>query len=195
MKQLVRYFVQGCLVTAPIAITVYVVMFVLTTLDQIMPVSVPVLGFVLLVAIVTAIGFVASSVVGEAVFREAERWLTRVPLIKVLYNSIKDLIGAFVGDKKSFDKPVMVSLVPGSSAKALGFLTRDKLTFLEDHVAVYLPQAYNFAGNVIICRRDLVTPLDVNSADLMAFIVSGGVSRTRHEAESMMPPPPHAAGG
>jgi uncharacterized membrane protein len=77
----------------------------------------------------------------------------------------------------------------------LGFLTRDKLTFLEDHVAVYLPQSYNFAGNVIICRRDLVTPLDVNSADLMAFIVSGGVSKTRHEAESMMPPPPHAAGG
>jgi uncharacterized membrane protein len=195
MKQLVRYFVQGCLVTAPIAITVYVVMFVLTTLDQIMPVKVPVLGFLLLVAIVTAIGFVASSVVGEAVVREGERWLNRVPLIKVLYNSIKDLIGAFVGDKKSFDKPVMVSLVPGSSAKALGFLTRDKLTFLEDHVAVYLPQSYNFAGNVIICRRDLVTPLDVNSADLMAFIVSGGVSKTRHEAESMMPPPPHAAGG
>src|SRR5687767_13709608 len=136
MKQFVRYFVQGCLVTAPIAITVYVVIFVLTTLDQIMPVKVPILGFLLLVAIVTAIGFVASSVVGEAVVREGERWLNRVPLIKVLYNSIKDLIGAFVGDKKSFDKPVMVSLVPGSSAKALGFLTRENLTFLEDHVAV-----------------------------------------------------------
>jgi uncharacterized membrane protein len=192
MKLLIRYFVQGCLVTTPIVITIYVVGWVLATLDRIMPVPVPLLGVALLVVIVTAIGFFSSGVIGKTAVREAERWLNRVPLVKVIYNSIKDLLGAFVGEKKSFDKPVMVPLVPGSSAKVLGFLTRERLAFLEDHVAVYVPQSYNFAGNLIVCRRELVTPIDVNSADLMAFIVSGGVSPTRRDAESMVPSVPRS---
>jgi uncharacterized membrane protein len=107
-----------------------------------------------------------------------------MPLVKVLYNSIKDLIGAFVGDKKNFDKPVMVSLVPGSPARVLGFLTREHLSFADEYVAVYFPQSYNFAGNVVLCRREQITPLDVPSSDLMAFIVSGGVTPTRPEAEA-----------
>ena len=184
MKTLLKYFVQGCLVIAPIAVTFYLLYLVFKTIDEMMPVGVPILGFVIAAGIVTLIGFLTSSVIGRAVVRAGEAWLNRVPLVKVLYNSIKDLIGAFVGQRKSFDKPVMVSLVPGSSAKALGFMTREKLAFIDDHVAVYFPQSYNFAGNVIICKRDLVEPIDVNSSDLMAFIVSGGVSPTRREAEA-----------
>jgi uncharacterized membrane protein len=181
MKRIARWFVQGCLVIAPIAITVYVVYLALAAVAKLMPGSTPLVGFAVGAAVVTLVGFFASSVVGKAVVSFAEGWLGRVPLVKLLYNSIKDLIGAFVGETKSFDRPVMVSLVPGSSAKVLGFMTREKLAFLDDHVAVYFPQSYNFAGNVVVCRRDIVEPIDVESADLMAFIVSGGVSPTRRE--------------
>ena len=184
MRPLIRYFVQGCLVTAPIAITVYVVYWFVRTVDRLVPIGVPALGVLILVSAITAVGFFASSVLGRAAVRETERVLSRMPLIKVLYNSIKDLIAAFVGDKKSFDKPVMVSLVPGSPMRVVGFLTRERLAFADDYVAVYFPQSYNFAGNVVLCRREQITPLDVPSSDLMAFIVSGGVTPTRREAEA-----------
>jgi uncharacterized membrane protein len=103
----------------------------------------------------------------------AERWLTSVPLAKLIYTSIRDLINAFVGDKKRFDRPVAVMLAPGSRIRALGFVTRDGLDSLGlgDQVAVYFPQSYNFAGNLVVVPRDQVEPLTVSTRDLMTFIV------------------------
>ena len=108
--------------------------------------------------------------------RSMENALTRVPLLKLLYTSIRDLINAFVGDKKRFDRPVAVAFT--ESARALGFVTRETLhgLHLPGHVAVYFPQSYNFAGNLLIVPKELVEPLDVHPTDMMAFIVSGGVS-------------------
>ena len=107
-----------------------------------------------------------------------EKILSRLPLIKLLHSSIKDLIGAFVGEKKKFDQPVLVTLMKDSEAKALGFITRKSMDFLglKDQVAVYFPQSYNFAGSVIIVPRAQVTPVEGDSSEVMAFIVSGGVS-------------------
>ncbi len=95
----------------------------------------------------------------------------------MLYSAIKDLIEAFAGKKKSFDKPAIVELTPGG-AKALGFITRETLEFLSlsDHVSVYFPQSYNFAGSVLIFPTERVTPIDIDSSEAMAFVVSGGVS-------------------
>ena len=102
--------------------------------------------------------------------------LVLLPLLKLLYTSIRDLINAFVGDKKRFDRPVAVAFT--ESARALGFVTRETLhgLHLPGHVAVYFPQSYNFAGNLLIVPKELVEPLDVHPTDMMAFIVSGGVS-------------------
>ena len=73
--------------------------------------------------------------------------------------------------------PVLVTLGEGSGG-FLGFATRDSLDVLglPDHVAVYFPQSYNFAGNVLLFPRERVRPLEASSAQVMAFIVSGGVS-------------------
>ena len=75
-------------------------------------------------------------------------------------------------------EPVLVALLPGSSARALGIITRESLAELglPGDVAVYLPQSYNFAGQVLVVPASAVTPLDAPSSDVMAFIVSGGVS-------------------
>jgi uncharacterized membrane protein len=98
--------------------------------------------------------------------------------VKLVYSSIKDLINAFVGERKSFDKPVLVRLSPDDSVRALGFVTREALASLglPEHVAVYFPQSYNFAGNLLIVPHDAIQPLSVSSGELMTFIVSGGVS-------------------
>jgi uncharacterized membrane protein len=70
-----------------------------------------------------------------------------------------------------------VELIPGGP-RALGFITNDDLTSLTlgGSVAVYMPQSYNFAGQLLIFAKDHVTPLQIDSADAMKFIVSGGVS-------------------
>jgi uncharacterized membrane protein len=75
-------------------------------------------------------------------------------------------------------RPVLVKLSTTSDINVVGFLTRESLENIgiADKVAVYLPQAYNFAGNLIIVSREQVTPLKAESGDIMAFIVSGGVA-------------------
>jgi uncharacterized membrane protein len=178
MKTLFGYFLRGCLLLLPAAATVYIAVLVFTTIDNMVPIGVPGLGFALTVVVITLGGFLTSNVVGRAAFDVTERWLTRVPLVKLVYTSIRDLIAAFVGDKKRFDRPVAVMFAPGSRIRALGFVTREGLEALGlgDQVAVYFPQSYNFSGNLIVVPRDQVEPLSVSTTDLMTFIVSGGVS-------------------
>jgi uncharacterized membrane protein len=178
MKRIVRYFLEGLLYVIPLAVTIFVLYKIFVTVDGFLQLPVPGLGFVLTVVGITLIGFLASNVLTRGLLSLVDRLFERVPFIKLIYTSIKDLIGAFVGDKKSFDKPVLVTLTAGSQAKAIGFITRESLENygLADHVAVYFPQSYNFAGNLLIFPKEQVQPLDVESSEAMAFLVSGGVS-------------------
>ncbi len=179
---------------APVGITFYLGWLAVVTIDQILPIGIPGLGFLLTVLLVTAVGFATSNVVGNAVVNQLERWLIRVPLVKLMYSSIKDLINAFVGDKKRFDRPVLVSLTGDPDLCALGFVTRESLgpLRLSDHVAVYFPQSYNFAGNLVVVPKTRVRSVEASSGDVMAFIVSGGVSGLGigEHALSIPPPPP-----
>jgi uncharacterized membrane protein len=178
MKTLLRYFLRGCLAILPIAATIYVAYTVVVTIDHWVPVGVPGLGFVLTVVLITLAGFLTSNVAGRAALDLMDRMLARVPLAKLVYTSIRDLLGAFVGEKKRFDRPVAVSIMPGSRARMLGFITREHLEALgmKNEVAVYFPQSYNFAGYLAVVPRDQIEPLDVSTTDLMTFVVSGGVS-------------------
>jgi uncharacterized membrane protein len=189
-KLLVRYFIRGCLVLTPLALTLYIVFWILRTIDHILPVGIPGVGLIITITLITLAGFLTSNVVGRGVLEFTERGLTRLPLVKLLYTSIKDLVRAFMGDKKSFDRPVAVTLHPASGTKALGFITRDGLHLLgmPHHVAVYFPQSYNFAGYIAIVPHEQVEALDVSSAELMTFIISGGVSGFG-VGQSLLPPP------
>ena len=197
MKTLFGYFLRGCLALLPIAATVYVAFVVVATIDHWVPVGVPGLGFALTIALITLAGFLTSNVVGRAALDVTDRLLARVPLAKLVYTSIRDLLGAFVGEKKRFDRPVAVTLVPGSRARMLGFVTRDRLDALggHDEVAVYFPQSYNFAGYLAVVPRDQVEPLSVSTTDLMTFVVSGGVSGLGIEPAPVSRTPPPSRGG
>ena len=100
-----------------------------------------------------------------------------MPLIRILYNALRDLFGAFVGSQRKFDKPVAVT-INQHGLKVLGFLTAERFDDpqLQGHVSVYLPESYNFAGNLIVVPKERVQPLDADGAEFMAFIVSGGVT-------------------
>ena len=177
MKRLLNYFLKGLLVFVPVALTVFAVVFIFTKLDSLLKLPIPGMGLIITILAITLIGFLASNFIGNKFFELLDGLFIKLPVVKMLYSAIKDLIAAFAGEKKSFDKPAIVELTPGG-AKALGFITRESLDFLSlsDHVAVYFPQSYNFAGSVLIFATERVTPIYIDSSEAMAFVVSGGVS-------------------
>jgi uncharacterized membrane protein len=196
LKVLMRYFLRGCLVTAPLGLTLYIVWVVLRTIDRLLPLPIPGLGLVVTVGLITLIGVLTSNVVGRSVVEVADALLGRLPLVKLVYTSIKDLVSAFVGDKRRFDTPVAVTLAPAGGPRLLGFVTRESLAGLgmPDAVAVYVPQSYNFAGYLLVVPRAQVEVLPLPPAEVMTFIVSGGVSGFG-VGQSIIPPmppiPPH----
>lgn len=178
MTDLARNFFEGLLILVPVGVTVTVAVFVFDFIDGWLHIPIPGVGFIVTVGLITLTGRFASNVFVQKVIDGTERLLTRAPLVKLVYTSIKDLIAAFMGEKKRFDQPVIVALTPGGHAEAIGFVTRSSMEFigLLDHVAVYFPQSYNFAGNLLVFPKDQVRPLEAESSEIMAFLVSGGVA-------------------
>ncbi len=178
MQELARNFFEGLFLVVPVAVTIYVVFLVFNVIDGWLNIPVPGIGFILTIGMLILVGRLASNVFFRGALGSLEKVLTRTPFIKLVYTSLKDLIEAFMGEKKRFNQPVLVTLVPGGHAEAIGFVTRQNLDLLglEDRVAVYFPQSYNFAGNLLVVHRSQIRALKTDSADIMTFIVSGGVS-------------------
>jgi uncharacterized membrane protein len=178
MRRFVNWFLQGMVFLVPIAVTVWLVVSVMRVVDGWLGIPIPGLGIVVTVGLTTLVGFLATNFLTRRVLDAIDHGLDRLPFVKLLHTSTKDLMNAFIGEKKRFTQPVAVELVAGSGVLALGFVTDAALAHLDlgDQVAVYLPQSYNFAGQLLIVPRDRVRNLQVENAHLMAFIVSGGVS-------------------
>ncbi|QCR23546.1 DUF502 domain-containing protein [Pontibacter sp. SGAir0037] len=179
MKRLFSYFINGLLIIAPITITIWIVVAIIDWLDTMFDLGVPGLGILLMVIMLTIVGFLSSSFLVKPFLVLTERVFHKVPLIGIVYSSIKDLFDAFVGDNQKFNRPVMVKMSEETDNYKLGFLTQDQLTsiHLEDKVAVYFPHSYNFSGELFLVPAKNVVYLDLPSSEVMKFVVSGGVSK------------------
>ena len=185
VRPLGRYFLRGLLVVVPLGLTIYVFFSVLNWVDgllqfeQFSRYNFPGLGLLLTLLLITVAGALASNFLAQQLLSLIEGWVGRLPLIKLVYNSLRDLTDAFVGDKKSFDKPVWFVENEGSQVKRLGFVTRQSLEplGLDDHVAVYMPLSYTFGGFLVAVPRHSVHEVQLDSGSMMALIVSGGISR------------------
>lgn len=183
-KRFITYFLRGLLFVVPLALTVYVIILILKFLDGIIPIPVPGLGILIMFSFITFMGFLASIFVTRPLFDIFEKLMFKVPLVNILYTSIKDLMSAFVGDKKKFNTPVIVKL--SNNMFRLGFITQEDLSVLGEVnlVAIYFPHSYNFSGNLYLVPRENVRILEnVRSTDVMKFIVSGGVSKMSGNVE------------
>jgi uncharacterized membrane protein len=146
-------------------------------------IGIPGAGVLAAFLIVTLVGVLASGLVTRTLVDMIDQVLERLPFVRLLYTSAKDLLNAFVGEQRKFNRGVRVEF-GNSDTHVLGFVTADALDHLgmSGYVAVYVPQSYNFAANLILVRAEKVVPLAVESSELMAFIVSGGVSRSAEAA-------------
>jgi len=181
------YFFQGLLFLAPISITLYLIYIAFVYVDgllakyirDILGFVVPGLGIVIILASITIIGFLGSLFIFKPLWSLFERFITKAPLIKIIYTSVKDLLEAFVGKKKRFNEPVLVQINKDSNLKKIGFVTNKDLEFLgiENHqLAVYLPHSYAWSGNLFIVDAENVEPIDAQPAEVMKFIISAGVT-------------------
>lgn len=188
MKTLLNYFFRGLLFVFPIFATFYVIIQLVNWIDEVfssilyswMPIEIPGLGVITALFLIALLGFIVSRAISKPLFTYFEDLLARIPFIKIIYTALKDFIEAFVGDKKKFNKPVIVTFAEGIDR--IGFITEKNLGFLNlnDRVAVYCPHSYNFSGNLFLVDPNRITPLNVNSSDAMKFAVSAGVTQIDH---------------
>jgi uncharacterized membrane protein len=173
-----RYFFRGLLFIVPLALTVYILLESIQWLDGLIPVKVPGLGLLIIVVTITLFGYLGSTLLVKPFFDIMERLIIKLPLANIIYTSLKDLMVAFVGDKRKFSKAVMVVMNKDFGIHKLGFITQEDLSHLgmPGKVAVYLPHSYNFSGNLFIVPKENVIPIEAPGADVMKFIVSGGVA-------------------
>ncbi|MBK7886522.1 MAG: DUF502 domain-containing protein [Bacteroidetes bacterium] len=92
---------------------------------------------------------------------------------------MKDLIEAFVGEKKRFNEPVLVTVNSNPSVQRFGFITENDLSRLglaKEKLAVYLPFSYGFNGQLVVVDATQVQKLDASGTEMMKFVISGGVT-------------------
>lgn len=179
-RRATRYFLKGLVLIVPLGITFYVVYKVFMFLDGLIPYEVPGVSILIIIAGTTFLGIIGTVLIQTPLKSLFNKTIDRVPLIKVIYTSVRDMLAAFVGNEKRFNKPVMVKVGRDADLYKLGFVTQKDLTYLgikEGKSAVYLPHSYNFSGNLFIVDNDLITPIDAPSDEIMKFIVSGGITR------------------
>ncbi|MDB5137832.1 MAG: hypothetical protein JWP37_4435 [Mucilaginibacter sp.] len=189
-RALLNYFIKGLIVVVPIGAAIFLIYWAVSTLDNALnlsdilwtdskgkPIYIPGLGIVNVLILILVAGILVTNVITEPIKRWFNRWINRLPIFKFLYSSIKDLTEAFVGEEKKFNEPVLVE-VNEFGLKKIGFLVQKDLTKLNlpGEVAVYFPLSYSFAGQVVIVSADKVKPIDKSAAQMMKFVISGGVS-------------------
>lgn len=197
LKKLLQYFFQGMIVLAPIGITLWVVVGLFRWIDGFLPNlinslfpdllekdaagnlrSLPGLGFIVVVALVLLVGWISSLFVVGRLVTLLDTVLEKTPGIKFIYSSVKDFLEAFAGNKKKFDKPVLVN-VDGVDIWRIGFITQQSSEDfgLKDHVTVYVPHSYAISGITYFVPKEKIKPLpSISAADAMKYTVSGGVT-------------------
>lgn len=201
LKKLLQYFFQGLIVLAPIGITIWVVLGLFNFVDDILPnivhilapdflpndkdgnlTKIPGLGFVVVIVLVLFVGWISSLFIVGRLVAVLDTALEKTPGIKFIYSSVKDFLEAFAGNKKKFDKPVLVN-IDAPDVWRIGFVTQQNAHEfgMQEHVTVYVPHSYAISGITYIVPRERIRPLpNVSASDAMKYAVSGGVTNV-HE--------------
>ena len=194
MASLKKYIIAGLLVWLPFAATVVIVKLLIDLLDKTLlllppewhPVallgfSIPGFGIILALSILLLTGMLAANLFGRRFVEIWERILNKIPLVRSIYGSIKQISNTiFDPSGKSFRKVVMLQY-PRKGLWSIGFLTNDnvgdEMSAVDDQlVAVFIPTTPNpTSGFIIMTRNDEITELNISVEEGFKFIISMGV--------------------
>ena len=196
-RKLLQYFLQGLLIMAPIAITAYAIIWVVGSIDSLIPIftykdlqgNVKVqnygIGFLIIIATLIIVGYFSSFFITGRAVSFVDKILEKTPGIKYIYSTTRDFFEAFAGDKKKFTKHVLAN-VDDNDVWRFGFITREDMEEfdLKDYVTVYIPMAYSVAGNVYVIPKSRVKHItNISAAQTMKFAVSGGITDVDDDPE------------
>ncbi len=195
-RKLFKYFLQGLIILAPITITISAVLSLFNWVDSILPDffqshfpklafdengiprRIPGLGFILVTGIVLVVGYTSSSFIVSKMVELFDKILEKTPGIKIIYSTIKDFFEAFAGNRRKFDRAVLVS-IEAPDVWRIGFITHEELTEfgLPKNILVNKLPSYAFAGHLYFVKKERVRLItDITSTDAMKFAISGGVT-------------------
>ena len=205
LRRLLTLFLQGLVVLAPIGITLWVVIGLFNFVDGILPnvmhalapglwelgdngqvKKIPGTGFLVVVLLVLITGWISSLLFFGRVVAMIDNLLEKTPGIKYIYSSVKDFLEAFAGNKKKFDKPVLVN-VDAPGVWRIGFITQKSSVALgmSELITVYVPHSYAISGITYLVPADHVKPLSgITAADAMKYTISGGVTEVEIRDET-----------
>ena len=178
--KILRYFIQGLIILAPIAITAWALYWLFEKVDGILRpyVNIPGLGFIIIIAFVLLVGWVSSNFLMGSFLNFFDGWMERTPGIKFIYSSTKDFFEAFGGEKKKFNQAVLAHAF-ANDVWVVGFLTDEEMQKFDlgaNHVSVYVPQSYHWAGQLFILPREKVKKIEkLTAGEAMKYAVTGGV--------------------
>lgn len=195
-RLLTKIFLQGLAVMLPIIVTVWILYWLATTAEVFLGGTVRWLfpglpywnglGVVLGVLLVFGIGLLMNSWVTRRLISAAEGLLERIPVVKSIYGSIRDL-AKFLSPKDAKDGfQKVVSVAVTREVRVIGFVTREDFTGLSDGlgdkkdlIAVYLPMSYQIGGYTAYLPRAAVQPLEMSVEDAMRFTLTAAMSGPR----------------
>ena len=199
IRKLFQYFLQGILIIAPITVTVYTIYWVVSSIDNLIPIFYTKnedgryvvqnygLGFLIIIIAICLIGYLSSFFIKLKLFSLFEAMMAKTPGIRFIYTTVKEFFEAFAGEKKKFNKPVLAN-IDDNDVWRIGFITQEEVKDFHfiDYVAVYIPMSYSIAGNVYLLPKNRVKPItNINPTDAMKFAISGGVTHIEEMKETM----------
>lgn len=198
--RVVRWFLNGLALLAPLAITLFVIYQLIVFFDGMLRNVVPEgfffpgIGLLIVLIVITFVGFLSDTLVFRPVvqwiIRRVEDLFSRIPLLKVVYSVVRDIMTVLGSKESKLGTPVLVCIDEQVNLWRVGFLTQERVfsgeaNSGEEMVAVYVPHSYNFSGNLLIVERKKVRPLrGVDSVELLKFIISGGMVSVRREEQT-----------
>ncbi|HQR12899.1 MAG TPA: DUF502 domain-containing protein [Casimicrobiaceae bacterium] len=205
-----RYLIAGLLVWVPLGITIYVLHFLVTTLDQtlllfpegahpdkLLGFHIPGFGVLISFGLLLLTGVVAANFFGARLIHFWENLLGRIPVVKSIYSSVKQVSDTLLSDSgNAFRKALLVEF-PHEGSWTIAFLTGTPapsvLAHLEgEHLSVYVPTTPNpTSGYFIVVPRSRVRELDMTVDEALKYVISMGVVSPRaRAARTPVPPPP-----
>lgn len=199
MKRHLKVLLAGALVVVPFAITVYIVWalagwlgrqgyMLLNSLgvpDSFPDWLVALLGAMMVVLCIYLVGLMTKLWIFRYSLGLLESWITRLPGIKTVYESVRDLMKLFGGDSSKMGRSVMYR-VPGTDMSVIGILTNDSPLGVPQtptrRVALYLPFSYMFGGPTIYVSPEHVEELDISVEQVLKL------AATAHVGAQAIPP-------
>ena len=182
-------FIAGVVVLIPIGITLYLTLFFIKLLSNILPneinpnhylpYNIPGLEILISLFIISFIGWLSLSFIGKRLFNFFEMILNKIPILRTIYSAVDQLTETFT-KKSSEDKNVVLIEYPRKGVWAVGFATREntgeiKKKTQQDLVNVFVPTTPNpTSGFLLMFPKSEIIYLDLTFEEASKFIVSAG---------------------